>query len=213
VIFRWLKKRGESPTDADQNEPLLEPLAFSSEDFIEHVGLLFEHSDLPTIAMSLVAFENIKPMMSIFSAKAAELGKDYKIDDLIRTSVASMNRASDDIALRKPTWFYLGSLLYRGTQLTAKDPMLAKEFAKTWVMVTEASIYLRALLPDNRIWDEDEKIMFNTHYDDSDTEFITYVVNYCVPKSMNACPAFKELAEKHDCLFTSGRYPFLNPNL
>ena len=92
-------------------------------------------------------------------------GKRYTVDDLIiECSKSAHKNRNDEIKSRRSAWFLWGSELLRLEGLAKNNKFANDICAKIWLSLAETSPFLRALLPDNVVWDETEKMLHSILY-------------------------------------------------
>ena len=154
--------------------------------------------DVPaTRAMCVVAYENLRPLMSAAISVAKERGEvPPSVDDFVTMTFDKLDVVHDEIARRRLVWFFLAALVYRLDALAERKPSLIDCASDVWLLLSDAGQYLATLLEHNIVWTDSEKAYFS-HLQGSH-DGISYVMTIMLPKQYRSQPKLKLFAKSHN---------------
>lgn len=159
---------------------------------------LFENMERGSRAHVLVAYLNLFPTISVMRSYAAEHGEEYSIDEFILGCAHNHEAANDEINTRRHAWFMWAAMIYRITEKCADEDKIRDILAGIWCGIARDSPLLKALLPDNVVWQNDEKAYFDLVLNGPDKEIVAWTINHGGPRVIWPSPVIKSLAEKFD---------------
>jgi hypothetical protein len=112
--------------------------------------------------MCVVAMQNLNAILRFFKTIASKHPNKKvptSLDECLLLLVED-GWPADEIQQRRAHWFFLAMLAKRADAFAETDPRLQDDVVDIWVHLAEGGKYLSALVPQNIIWSEDEKVWF-----------------------------------------------------
>jgi hypothetical protein len=168
-------------------------LAMPPLNFAEFVRVTFERDIPATRTMAIVAYANIRPLLTAAADVSKERGdKPFDVNDLIKMTLEKSEVAADEISKRRFLWFFLGALVHRLDQL-AEDQAVIDAAVEVWLLLADAGQYLANLLEHNVVWAADEKEYFSAI--ETKKDGVWYVLKILLPKQYYSHPKIAAFAK------------------
>ena len=102
----------------------------------------------------------------------------------------------DEINSRRFAWFLYASLLKRLEKFAEEDQIIADIGAKIWLLIAQDAPILKVILPDNVVWQPDEKTWFNLSSDED--SLLEETINHHMPLVIFKQKLVKEFAKSRN---------------
>lgn len=185
-MFGFLKrKKAEKP----QND-YVALLGLAPQAYAEAMRDFFDSMDPATKAHVVVAYENLLPVLSACYSQARKEGGSFTVEDFIRELGPRLDSYTDEVNSRRMAWSLFAALLGRLEKLAREDigikeigaGMHRRQAAKLlgiWCGLVREMPRLKALLPNNVVWKQQEKDWFDLSK--SDEAMLEYGLNHTIP--------------------------------
>lgn len=195
-----------APTPGSEIDLLLKA---TPEDYVGIVLAKVRDIDPDSMAMCLIAYINLTPLLMVgqhyISEGGAELPKS--LDEWICRINGLRDRADNEIAYRRNSWFLFALLIMRASNLAENNVDLRCDAGEMWKCLLMATANVKKLLT-TIIWNDQEKEWF-LPFDDPETgavidpladnnQAMVYALNVIAPKWVKTCDRIVEFAKSRD---------------
>ena len=154
---------------------------------------MFEQMEPNARVHTLVAYKNLIPLISVDYGKLKEQGDEFSIESWIHDLVPKVNSSEgDEVNYRRLGWFLTASFLARMEKLSVVEQPLLGATAKVWLLIANDASFLKRTLPNNVIWDEEEKAWFDLNL--KDEQLVEWTINHVMPPLVASHESVKEFA-------------------
>jgi len=169
-----------------------------NDNYVRFVVDLVGRAEPATLAMSVVAHENLRPILSGFENPKRPDNR-MSLDQIIETMQSRMESLqADRINSRRYAWFLIAAHVTRLDRL-AEDEVRIRDCAiDNWLKLADAGRYIRHLLAVNVVWKPEEKVWFSDLHDEKDG--VRYVLTLSMPRTYRSHPRAHSLAAQHGLL-------------
>ncbi len=170
--------------------------------YVSTVKRMLEASHPAGWTMSIVAYQNLNPMLEACEELAREeKGKGFPadLDSFIRMLGSQFNEISEEIPKRRFAWFLQAAFIRRATEIASRKSELQSDVAAMWIMLARGSANISELLPPNALWSYDEKAYFDDINNEHDG--IKYCLLIIMPAYLRKDKHLISFAESQDIFF------------
>lgn len=196
------------PPESSYKELTETLLELEGKDYADAIKKIFNEFIPATRAHILVAYENLNVILAAFEQEFEEkTGEELNIERFIRwLAEGAEKRMDDEINSRRLTWFLHAALLKRIAKRARNNDNIVEIGAKIWCTIAEDAPRLKELLPNNVVWDADEKMRFDLS--GTDKELIGEVLSRTIPSVFAEHEYVEEFADSKDIVFSSDGFRF-----
>lgn len=192
-MFNFLKKK------QDHTDNLL---GFSDDEYCNVVKGVFDNMDEPTRAHILVAFQHVFVLVQVMKVETKKRGMEWTTKDLIRDFANAQKLAKDEVNIRRQAWLMWATMLHRMGEISKGSAQKMEVLGEVWCNIARASPLLKSLLPDNIVWDRDEKSYFDLVINEDDEELVIWAIN-SGNSGVSKTAAVRKLADEYSSIIYS----------
>lgn len=192
MLFGLFGKRSKPATE----HPILD---LDDKGFMEAVHRSVQESNPPSLAMWLVAYQNLRTYESLWlQAMKSDNSKEIPQtgDGFICWLARTADKQTDELGKRRVQWLFLAGLLNRASSIAQRTPTLLDYLAAIWVAMAQAGALLPKVYRENQLWEADEKEWFADLKDEHSG--IDYVLNFMTPAAIRKHPIIRAFADEHN---------------
>lgn len=141
-----------------------EALKLTDFKYLEAISYTICGSKSVNNAFVVIAYENYLPIYRAVSSIASTCDHEKmptSIEDQILLLEDLMNRATDEVAKRRFSWFYLAALVMRATEIADENLIYRPQAIAIWQSLVSAGANIKRICETTKIWSDNEKIWFS----------------------------------------------------
>src|SRR5215813_13961369 len=157
-------KRWKKPQTEKQIDFAAALLSLNDTAYANAMQRFVEEMEPATRAHVLVAYQNLILMLSALYSH----DRTVTIENTIQKIYSDLYSYRDEINSRRMTWFLSAALLGRLEKIARANSAVELVATKIWCILVSELPRLKMLLPDDIVWKEDEKRLFDLSVTDAE---------------------------------------------
>jgi hypothetical protein len=137
--------------------PMKGILTLDDSEFFDFAVHFFGGLDRATLAHTLVAYANLRPLVAVVENEARRRNEQYSLKTMMADTCDRLEQTNDEVNERRFTWFFFAQILIRIGRIATAKREYSEGFAQVWCDIARAAHVLNRALPDNVVWTFEEK--------------------------------------------------------